>query len=150
MKHKPSTEEWLGDFLGKRSEKEKKRTRHTEGTELTKTKLEKEDGMSDELPGVQNAHGIQRDIEEGSRTYEKNLEKRQADIYPEGPWMPPKEGLDFIQRWWGTLIPVHVQLPQQKIETVVAKMWHLVFHVFSEVLCLVYSRCLVSMCQENG
>ena len=43
---------------------------------MTKTKLKKEDGMSDELPGVQNAHGIQRDIEEGSRTYEKNLEKR--------------------------------------------------------------------------
>lgn len=52
---------------------------------MTKTKLEKEDGMSDELPGVQNAHGIQCDIEEGSKTYEKNLEKRQADIYPEGP-----------------------------------------------------------------
>ena len=52
---------------------------------MTKTKLKKEEGMSDELPGVQNAHGIQCDIEEGSKTYEKNLEKRQADIYPEGP-----------------------------------------------------------------
>ena len=41
--------------------------------------------MSDELPGVQNAHGIKCDIEEGSRTYEKILEKRKAEIHPEGP-----------------------------------------------------------------
>ena len=46
---------------------------------MTKTKLEKEDGMSDELPGVQNAHGIQCDIEEGSKTYEKNLEKHSKE-----------------------------------------------------------------------
>lgn len=43
---------------------------------VDKDQAEKEDGMFDELPGVQNAHGFECDIEEGSRSYEKILEKK--------------------------------------------------------------------------
>ena len=88
-------------FFRKKIREGKKENKAHRRDRVDKDQAEKEDGMSDELPGVQNAHGIKCDIEEGSRTNEKILEKRKAEIHPEGPWMPPKEGLDLIQRVMG-------------------------------------------------
>lgn len=83
-------------FLGKASEKEKQKSEAHRRGRVDKSQAAKEDGRSDELPVVQNAHGIECDIEEASRTYVRQWWKRGKQTHilkgfeclPRKAWIP--------------------------------------------------------------
>ena len=62
-----STEESISRrFLGRGLGRKTGRARHTEGAELSKGQAAKEHDMSDDPHVVQNNHGLEGDVEDGS------------------------------------------------------------------------------------